>query len=149
MLRALLFIILLASGSAYADTRIHDGDTLTLEDQRIRLWGIDAPELAQLCQHGSIAVECGKQSRDALKAYLQNKEVQCEVIDTDRYRRSVARCTADGEDINAYMVTQGWALDYGRYSRGYYSAQERAAKAAAVGVWQYEFIKPWEWRSAK
>jgi endonuclease YncB( thermonuclease family) len=55
---------------------------------------------------------------------------------------------ADGEDLNAWLVTQGWALAYRRYSRDYADEQD-AAQAARRGVWQGQFMAPWSWRKAQ
>ncbi len=72
-------------------------------------------------------------------------EVSCEGKDTDRYGRLVARCTAGGENIGEWMVRQGWALAYRRYSRDY-AGQEEAAPAEDAGIWGSAFMAPGKWR---
>lgn len=66
----------------------------------------------------------------------------------DRYGRVVAVCYVQGNDVNGWLVGNGWALAYRRYSLDYV-AQERAAQAARIGVWRGEFVPPWEWRRGK
>ena len=69
----------------------------------------------------------------------------CVQKDRDRYERIVARCRQGGEDLNAWLVSEGWALAYRRHSTAY--AREKAeARAARRGIWRGEFIPPWEWR---
>ena len=70
----------------------------------------------------------------------------CRRKDTDRYGRTVGQCYVDGQDIGALLVRQGWALDYRRYSRGHYAAQEKEARKTGTGMWAGEFTPPWEWR---
>ena len=60
----------------------------------------------------------------------------------------MAVCHAGGEDVNAWMVSQGLALAYRKYSR-VYVGQERSAKAARRGLWRGEFVAPWDWRRGK
>ena len=63
----------------------------------------------------------------------------------DRYGRSLGICFADDEDLNAWMVGEGWALPFVRYSRAYVTA-ESDARAGQRGLWSGAFIAPWDWR---
>jgi endonuclease YncB( thermonuclease family) len=135
--------------AARPEVRVHDGDTLRLEGVAIRLWGIDSVELSQRCRDGNVEVTCGIEAREALRAMVKDKHVSCERVATDRYQRQVSKCKADELEINAEMVRQGWALDDGRYSKGYYAAIQRESKEAKRGLWRYAFQKPWDWRKAK
>ena len=69
----------------------------------------------------------------------------CEDLGRDRYDRIIARCTVAGEDLGAWMVSQGLALAYRRYSLDYVH-EEVGAQAARRRIWASEFVKPWEWR---
>jgi endonuclease YncB( thermonuclease family) len=59
----------------------------------------------------------------------------------------VAECfRADGQSVNAWLVRNGHALDWPRYSNGAYARNQEAAKADGAGMWQGQFIEPWEAR---
>jgi endonuclease YncB( thermonuclease family) len=122
-----------------------DGDTLEIHGTRIRLHGIDAPESSQLCLvHGSKA-RCGQEAALALSEKIGTGVVSCDAKDRDHYGRVVAVCHAHGEDLNGWMVISGWAMAYRHYSADYIQ-QEQSAAAAKIGIWQGEFVPPWEWR---
>ena len=113
--------------------------------QRIRLHGIDAPEKAQTCRIEGAPWACGIAAWGELVQLVAGKNVTCEVRDVDRYGRSVAVCAADGEDINAALVAQGWALAYRQFSDDYVT-QEGEAREAGLGMWRGWFVDPWDWR---
>src|SRR5215469_18337938 len=94
-----------------------DGDTIEIHGQRIRLHGIDAPEASQLCDLDGKPWRCGQASANALAEYLGRRTVTCDPRDRDRYRRLVAACSVAGTSINAWMVREGWAVAYRRYSQ--------------------------------
>jgi endonuclease YncB( thermonuclease family) len=151
MRRALLLALLSACshGSLAGRASVIDGDTITVHGERVRLFGIDAPEHGQTCTAGGLAYACGTSARDALAAHLRAGAVDCERRSTDRYGRTVAICRLDGEDVGAWMVRQGWALDYARYSRGKYAQEEAAARRARRGLWAGEFVPPARVRHAR
>jgi endonuclease YncB( thermonuclease family) len=148
---ALLLITLPAVYASEAESisgtpRIVDGDTLVIDGTRIRLHGIDAPETKQTCQRDGIDWLCGQEASKALRDYVGDTDLRCERLDTDRYGRMVARCyRPDGTDIGEWMVSNGWALAYRRYSIEYVD-DETTAETAERGLWAGEFIEPWEWR---
>jgi len=86
----------------------------------------------------------------ALRLMLASGDVRCDLEpNPDRYGRRIGTCTAaDGTDINRWMVRQGFALAYRKYSKRYVGA-EQAARNAKVGMWQGAFVLPWEWRRGK
>ena len=122
-----------------------DGDTLEIDGQRIRLFGIDAPEASQTCTIGGRSYRCGQEAALALSEFTGQRPVACEQRDVDRYGRIVAVCRLGGEDVGAWMVSQGWALAYDRYSCTY-DDEELAARANKRGIWQGTFVRPWVWR---
>jgi endonuclease YncB( thermonuclease family) len=122
-----------------------DGDTLDIAGERIRLHGIDAPEKDQSCSIGDQVWECGIASWGFLVQLLAGQTVTCDPLDIDQYGRTVAVCFADNQDINANMVSEGWAMAYREYSQDYVP-QEAAAEVSGLGIWQGEFVPPWEWR---
>jgi endonuclease YncB( thermonuclease family) len=122
-----------------------DGDTIEIHGQRIRLFGIDAPEHDQLCGAGGNQYRCGQQAALALSDQIGSKSVDCVPRDVDQYGRVVAVCSAGGEDLNAWMVRQGWAIAYTHYSTAYVG-DEDAAHLAGAGIWRGTFDAPWDWR---
>lgn len=126
--------------------RVIDGDGFQFGAEKIRLWGIDAPELRQECSKDGLRYPCGKIARDNLETLLAGQSVECVAQNRDRYGRTVAICTAGGEDVAGWMVSHGWALDWPRYSGGRYSVQQDKAEDARRGLWAGFFSVPWEWR---
>jgi endonuclease YncB( thermonuclease family) len=122
-----------------------DGDTIEIHGTRIRLFGIDAPEGGQTCTLQGKAFPCGRRASFALADKIGRQVVECQPKDRDRYGRVVAVCRIGGEDINGWMVAQGWALAYRYYSLDYVS-QEQRAESAKAGMWQGQFQAPWDWR---
>src|SRR6476620_11929911 len=78
---------------------IIDGDTIEIHGTRIRLWGIDAPENAQLCRgDDSLQYRCGAKAANALDAFIASLPVSCVPVNLDRYGRTVATCSVNGVD---------------------------------------------------
>lgn len=124
-----------------------DGDTIEIHGTRIRLYGIDAPESGQNCYAGGKPIRCGQRAALALADKIANHMVTCEPKDRDIYGRVVAVCRTVGEDLNAWMVAEGQAVAYRHYSTDYVP-QEQRAKASKRGIWNEEFVFPWDWRHA-
>lgn len=126
--------------------RVLDGDTLDIDDTRIRMFGIDAPEGRQTCRRHRSDWACGEAAANALVGAIDRQEVRCEKRDTDRYGRVVAECWTGNRKLNAWMVAEGWAVAYRQYGGDIYDAEEQAAKDAKRGVWSSKFEMPWDWR---
>ena len=84
----------------------------------------------------------------ALADRIDGATVRCEPHTTDRYKRLIAICYARGEDLNQWMVAQGWALAYRQYSKDYV-AVEALARNARLNIWSGEFQAPWNWRKER
>jgi endonuclease YncB( thermonuclease family) len=126
--------------------KIREGHLIHIGNARIRLGGIDAPSVDQLCLNTKgERWTCGVAARDELIHHAENKIWTCHVRQTDRRGRLIARCEVEGEDIQKWMVKNGWALSYVRFSHDY-DADEKAAREAKAGMWQGAFIAPWDWR---
>ena len=131
-------------------TAVHDGDTLTLSTgDKVRVFGIDAPELAQKCLHGDVCVPCGERAREALLALTAGKSVVC-VHRGKSYRRIVGECSVDGVAIGPWMLREGRAVSYNRYLRKadgptYLDAQNEAMSGKR-GIWAEIFIPMEDWR---
>lgn len=127
--------------------RIIDGDTLEVAGERVRLWGVDAPERDQSCEDAAgRPYACGQRAKVALSDLVAGRTVNCDQRDIDRYGRTVAQCSAGGEDLGGRLVREGHALDYTRYSRGAYLSDELRARRDKAGVWQGAFTPPEDWR---
>lgn len=134
----------------YADNiRVVDGDGLVVDGRKIRIWGIDAPELRQTCTVNRTTYACGQDAKKELESIIAQGRVHCTTRNTDRYGRHVSQCFAGRVDIAAEMVRRGHALDWDEYSKGAYDAEERAASRANRGIWRGNFTPPWEWRAQK
>jgi endonuclease YncB( thermonuclease family) len=126
--------------------RVVDGDTLYIGSTKIRLHGIDAPEMKQTCRTSKGKKQlCGQLAKHALQKLVKGHSVTCKGKTRDRYKRLIAVCTVGPFIINAEMVKRGWALAYRIYSKDYVD-DEDDARNREVGMWQGEFMKPWEWR---
>jgi endonuclease YncB( thermonuclease family) len=127
-----------------------DGDTIEIHGQRIRLAGIDAPESEQLCRDADSALyRCGQKAANDLAAFIDRRPVECIEIDRDRYGRAVAVCKVGGVDLANWLVRNGLALDWPRYSRGGYVAAQAEAVHADKGMWSGSFVKPWDYRACR
>lgn len=123
-----------------------DGDTIEIHGQRIRLFGIDAPEGSQLCvRPNGERWRCGQQASLALADRIGRATVRCEHRDVDRYGRVVAICFKGAENLNSWIVANGWAVAFRRYSLDY-AADEDAARRIRTNIWSGEFDMPWDWR---
>ena len=143
---ALLLPSLAMAADVTGVAKIREADTIHIGNSRIRLSGIDAPSVDQLClNYKGDRWTCGVAARDELVKYTDGKTWTCHLSQTDRRGRSLARCEVDGEDIQRWLVRNGWALAYVRFTRDY-EADEAAAREAKVGMWQGAFIAPWDWR---
>ncbi|GJE14845.1 thermonuclease family protein [Methylobacterium longum] len=126
-----------------------DGDTIEIRGTRFRLQGVDTPEHAQLCRDRSgKEYRCGQVAANALADKIGAGNVACDPITTDRYRRTVAICRLGAEDLNGWLVGEGFGIAYRRYSTAYVDREE-AAKAARRGLWAGSFTPPWAWRKGE
>lgn len=137
----------LAAADVRGVARVIDGDTLQIGAARVRLFGIDAPELAQTC--GVAHWACGAWARDRLVARVSGHAVTCRGRNEDRYGRLIARCDAGQGDLGRALVAEGAAIAYRRYSQAYVDTETRA-RLSASGVWRDEdpdFVTPEAFRA--
>lgn len=148
LLGGLLVCGVASSADLVGRASVIDGDTLEIHGERIRLEGIDAPESRQTCnKHGELW-RCGQQAALALSDWIGVRTVVCIGHGHDRYGRVLARCSVAGIDMQGWLVTNGHALAYRRYSMDYVPHEE-LAQSAGAGVWIGEFTAPWEWRRSQ
>lgn len=154
MFRLFSLLLFLMSSNCFAGElkgipTITDGDTLRLLNEKIRLDGIDAPESGQKCANKKgTSYDCGKLATEFLKTVIDQNIVRCETNSQDRYGRYIATCFLNNTNLNEMMVLNGHALAYRQYSKRYISA-EKNAEDKEIGMWQGEFIVPWEWRKGE
>jgi len=151
----LLLVLVLLGAAAFAaarldplpprfmgEARASDGDSLWVGRDRVRLLGLDAPELDQVCwRDDGTEWPCGRDARAAMTRILAAGHVDCLPESEDRYGRTLARCSVDGKDIAAEIVSQGLAI-----STEGYGAEERMARRDGLGLWSGRFTPPREWR---
>lgn len=151
MLLGATALMALTSAPGYADlyggAEVIDGNTLVVGGQRVRLFGIDAPDLEQTCDWPKKTIECGKISRSAVLDLIAGVErISCKTRGRDHDGRWIAVCYADGSDIGRNMVHTGWALADRKQSLNYVRTEHRA-KDAKRGLWRGTFDPPRVWRS--
>ena len=146
-----LFFFLNVSADIIGEAKITDGDTIIINDIRIRFTGSDAPESyffgkTQTCLDGKGREwECGNAATQKLKELINNQTVRCTDEGQDRYGRTLGICYVGEMDLQAEMVKSGMAVAYLRYSDRYEKEQNYAKKVKA-GMWAGEFKQPEVWR---
>lgn len=152
-MRALLFsaLFLILAGAAIAgvfkgQARVIDGDEIELAGKRVRLYGIEAPELGQTCWYRNKEFPCGHSARRNLWLNVKDQRLSCReksVVDGV----VVALCfDAKGRDVAGGLVRSGWALAVPKQVEVYIKA-EAEAKRQKLGLWNFRFTKPWDWRA--
>lgn len=127
--------------------RVADGDTITILDaqntqNKIRLYGIDAPEKAQ---------DFGNKSREKLASLVAGKDIAVTVLDIDRYGRNVGRINIEGKEVAEEMLKAGMVWVYTSYCKipecKQWKELETQAKTAKIGLWSNPTAQePWLWR---
>ena len=129
------------------NVRIIDGDTIVLDGERIRLQGIDAPELKQTCKNkeSKRIWECGKEATEHLKMLMVGKKINCSDEGKDKYRRQLSYCFNEDININQKMVEDGYAVAYTVYDKSFY-IDSIIARLKNKGIWSSDFKEPSKWR---
>ena len=144
-----LFFGILIFSSANSDLLIvTDGDTIRIGDERIRFSGIDAPEIKQTCIYQEIEFKCGEFSKNLLIEKISNQEVSCIRENTDQYGRTLAECFVGKESLSSYLVREGYAFAYRKYSDKFISDEEYA-ESKGNGMWSMDFMFPWDFRKSQ
>lgn len=126
-----------------SEVRVIDADTVDVDGVRYRLHGIDAPEARQSCRAWGRAWDCGEAATEALMSRADG--MSCAGSETDAFGRTIGVCSSGGQDLNAWLVANGWALAYRRFSNDYVD-EEVQARANRRGIHRGQFIEPWDWR---
>ena len=150
MFRKLLLLVLVAGAGPIAAADIHrtpkiiDGETLEVGGKRFRLAGTDAPDPRQTCFIRKREYNCGRILTTALMDLVAGVTVRCKAVDK---KPGVARCWAGSYELSEGMVHTGWELAMRREHKRF-APIERKAAAARRGLWQGEFVMPWDWKPA-
>ena len=143
----LVFFIVSNLLLGYKVIQVGDGDTITImmngEKQKIRLYGIDTPEINQ---------SFGTEAKQFLSDQILNREVEIEVKDKDRYKRLVAIVCLNDVSMNELLLKEGWAWWYEAYAKKEYKYKElqEEAQKRKSGMWRNKGnIPPWEFRKMK
>ncbi len=134
--------------------KVVDGDTIKINSKKIRLYGIDAPEKKQKCKKTYLTISfmsftkdymCGEVSTQKLIKKINKQKLNCNILDVDRYKRLIGECFKRNINLNSWMVSNGYAVAYRKYSKKYVS-DEINAKKNKLGIWQGKFEMPWDYR---
>ena len=138
------FFLTLKDVKSY-EIKVVDGDTIHLNGKKIRFSGIDTPELKQTCRKNNQIIFCGIEAKNLLINRIGNNEIKCVEEGKDQYKRILAECFVNNTSLSSYLVKEGYAFAYRKYSRKFIR-DERFAKKNKLGLWSMKFIFPWEFR---
>ena len=128
-----------------ANLKIIDGDTIILNGKKVRFLGIDAPEIKQTCIQNDQKVECGVFAKMLLVKKIGNDIPKCISEGKDVYKRTLAECFINGESLSKFLVRNGYAFAYRKYSKKFIKDEE-FAKTNKIGMWSMTFQYPWSFR---
>ena len=160
-IRIIITLLVLLSNSIAEEIsgipKVVDGDTVHIDNYKFRLEGIDAPEMRQQCKKESFKISffisftfykdysCGRVSKEKLITKIDTTEIKCISSSKDRYKRYIATCYKGKTNLNQWMVRNGFAIAYRRYSKKYIPDEE-FAKENKLGLWKGKFMEPEKWR---
>ena len=141
---SLVFILIFTPINSQ-ELNVIDGDTIHLNGEKIRFSGIDTPELKQTCIKDKAKIFCGITAREMLINTIGNNIVKCIREGKDRYKRTLAECYVNEISLSSYLVRNGYAFAYRKYSKKFIS-DEDYAKTNKLGMWSMKFDYPWDYR---
>ena len=148
-MRIIIILILLPLWClAQGELKIVDGDTIHLDGHKIRFSGIDTPEINQMCKKDKIDIPCGEIAKELLIKKIGNTVPICILEDKDQYGRMLGECYIEKESLSSYLVREGFAFAYTRYSKKFVEDELFAIKNKS-GMWSMDFIFPWDFRKNK
>ena len=139
------------------NAQIVDGDTIKINAKKIRLYGIDAPEIKQMCKKPYLTIFmftfyedyfCGEKSTEALIKKINNQKITCKISGVDYFKRLIGECYKRKTNLNACLVLNGHAVAFRKYSKKYVP-DEILAQQEKKGIWQGKFEMPWDYRKSK
>ena len=163
-LKSIFFLLLILNNAKSENfiigyAKVSDGDTIKISKYKIRLHGIDAPEMKQICERPYLKIGfftmhedylCGVMAKIKLQEFIEDKSIiECRVNDNkDFFKRYIGVCYKKKININQWLVEKGYAVAFVKYSNDYIKYEE-IAKENKNGIWSGKFLMPWEWRKKK
>ena len=141
----LIFFFLTYNDVKSYEIKIVDGDTIHLNNEKIRFTGIDTPELKQTCNKNSEIIYCGIKAKQLLIDKIGKNKVTCIREGKDQYKRTLAECFVNDLSLSKFLVREGYAFAYRKYSKKFIN-DEDFAKKNNIGMWSMKFEYPWDWR---
>ena len=148
-----LIILFFFNNLSAKSIKVIDGDTIKIDNEIIRFSGIDTPEsyyfkkYQQICYENDKKLNCGDFSKAKLEYKISDNPITCNREEKkDRYGRTLAECFVKNESLSRYMVKNGYAFDYPRYSKNKFGEEQKYAKKNKLGLWSMKFHYPWVWR---
>ena len=141
----LIFFFLTYNDVKSYEIKIIDGDTIHLNNEKIRFTGIDTPELKQTCDKNNEIVYCGIQAKQLLIDKIGKNKVNCIREGKDQYKRTLAECFINDLSLSRYLVREGYAFAYRKYSKKFIN-DEDYARINKLGMWSMKFEYPWDYR---
>ena len=141
----LIFFFLSYNDVKSYEIKIIDGDTINLNNEKIRFTGIDTPELKQTCNKNNEIIYCGIQARQLLINKIGKNKVNCVKEGKDQYKRTLAECFVNDLSLSSYLVKNGYAFAYRKYSKKFIK-DEDYARINSLGMWSMNFEFPWDYR---
>ena len=141
----LIFFLITSFDVKSNKVKVVDGDTIHLNGEKIRFSGIDTPEIKQLCNKNNEVIKCGILAKELLINKIGKNKVECFNEGVDRYKRILAECFVNNQSLSKYLVREGFAFAYRKYSTKFIE-DENFAKKNKKGMWSMTFEYPWDYR---
>ncbi len=141
----LIFFLITSFDVKSNKAQVVDGDTIHLDGQKIRFSGIDTPEINQVCNKNDEVIKCGILAKELLISMIGNNKVKCVNEGVDRYKRILAECFVNNQSLSKFLVREGFAFAYRKYSTKFIE-DEDYAKKNKKGMWSMTFEYPWDYR---
>ena len=148
ILHWMIFFFLIFNIVNATNLEIIDGDTIKIDNIKIRFSGIDSPELSQTCLKDNLIKKCGITARLILINKIGKNKPICIHEGIDRYKRILAECYINNESLSKFLVRKGYAFAYRSYSNKFIE-DENYARINKIGMWNMNFIYPWDFRKKK
>ena len=141
----LIFFLITSFDVKSNKAKVVDGDTIHLNGEKIRFSGIDTPEIKQICNKNNEVIKCGIRAKELLINKIGKNKVKCVNEGVDRYKRILAECFVNNQSLSKYLVREGFAFAYRKYSTKFIE-DENYAKKNKKGMWSMTFEYPWDYR---